>query len=86
MWFMIMVYDDYMWSMIMVYDGYMWFMMVVLWPKQMWYVYPWCLDQTVSLNSCGRKRKKLQVCLINELPMRYDLNLFQFILDLMEVM
>jgi len=25
MWFMTMVYDDYMGSMILVYDGYMWF-------------------------------------------------------------
>ena len=29
MWFMILVYDDYMWSMILVYDGYMWFMMLI---------------------------------------------------------
>ena len=29
MWFMIMVYDDYMWSMIMVYDGYMWFTILI---------------------------------------------------------
>ena len=29
MWFMTMVYDDYMWSMILVYDGYMWFMILI---------------------------------------------------------
>ena len=29
MWFMILVYDDYMWYMILVYDGYMWFIILI---------------------------------------------------------
>ena len=29
MWSMILVYDDYMWSLILVYDGYMWFMILI---------------------------------------------------------
>ena len=45
MWFMILIYDDYMWSMIMVYDGYMWFMILIydgcVWANLMWYVYTW---------------------------------------------
>lgn len=39
-----------------------------------------------SLTCYDRKQKKLQVYLIEELPMRYDLNLFEFILKLMEIM
>ena len=39
-----------------------------------------------SLTCCDRKRTRLKMYLIGELPMRYDVNLFQFILNLMEVM
>lgn len=28
-WFMILVYGDYMWSMIFGYDGYIWFMILI---------------------------------------------------------
>jgi len=39
-----------------------------------------------SLTCCDRKQIGFQVYLIDELAMRYDVNLFQFILNLMEGM
>jgi len=39
----------------------------------------------VSLTYWDEKQIRLQVYLIDELPMMYDVNLFQFILNLMEL-
>jgi len=44
------------------------------------------LVKYASLICCDRKRTRLQMYVIGELQMRYDVNLFQFILNLMEVM
>ena len=44
------------------------------------------LVQDDSLTCCERKQTELQVYLIDGPPMRYDLKLFHFILDLMEIM
>ena len=60
---------------------YLWFlsMMVEFWANRIWYVYTWCFDQRASLTCCDRKQIELQVYLIDEPLMRYDLNLLQFI-------
>jgi len=44
------------------------------------------LVKDVSLACCESNRIGLQMFLIDEIPMRYDLILFQFILNLMEIM
>jgi len=44
------------------------------------------LVKDASLTSCDRKRTKLQLYLVDRPPMRYDLNLPQFISNLMESM
>ncbi len=44
------------------------------------------LVKDASLTCCDRKRIELQVHLIDGPPMKYDLKLFQFILNLMEIM
>lgn len=44
------------------------------------------LVKDASFTCCDRKQTRLQVYLIDELPMRYDADLFQFILKLMEIM
>ena len=44
------------------------------------------LVKDAILTCCDTKRRELQVYLLDELPMRYDFNLFQFILNLMEIL
>lgn len=44
------------------------------------------LIKDASLTCHDRKQTGLQVYLIDELPMRYDLKLFQFTLNLMKIM
>ena len=44
------------------------------------------LVKDVSLTYYDKKQIGLQMYLIDKLPMRYDVSLFQFILNLMEVM
>jgi len=44
------------------------------------------LVKDASLNCCDKKRTKLQVYLVNRPSMRYDLKLFNFNLNLMEIM
>ena len=44
------------------------------------------LVKDASLTCYDRMHLGLQVYLIDGLPMRYDLNLFKFILNLMEIM
>jgi len=44
------------------------------------------LVKDVSLTCCDKKQTELQVYLIDGPPMRYDLKLFQFIFNLMEIM
>ena len=73
-------------STILNYDGYMWFMIVAFWANRMWCVYTWWFDQTTSLSCYNMKWKYLKMYLIDEPLMRYDVNLFQFILNLMEIM
>ena len=44
------------------------------------------LVKDASLTCYDRKQIKFQVYLVDRPPMRYDLKLFQFILNLMEIM
>ena len=44
------------------------------------------LVKDVSLTCCDRKKTELQVYHIDKLLMMYDLKLFKFVLNLMEVM
>jgi len=65
--------------MISIYDGY-----VLSKPDEIFFIH---VDFVKYANlTCERKRTKLQMYLIDELQMRYDLKLFQIILNLMEVM
>ena len=82
---MTMVYDDYISSMILV-DLWFWSMMVVFDLTSCDIFIYVNLVKYPSLTCCDKKMTWLQMYLIEELPMRYDVNLFQFILNLMEVM
>lgn len=75
----------WLWFTLVTCDLWYWFMMVELWPNQMWYVYTRWFSWRLGLTTCDRKWTDLQVYLIDEAPMRYDLNLVQFILNLMVV-
>jgi len=44
------------------------------------------LVKNYILTSCDKKRTKLQMYLVDRPPMSYDLKLFQFILNLIEIM
>lgn len=43
------------------------------------------LVKNAGLTCCERKKMRLQMYLIHKLSMRYDVNLFKFILNLIEV-
>ncbi len=74
-WWLYLIYDFGLF-MTFFYDG-------CVWDNLMWYLY---LVKYASLTCCYWKRKRLQMYLIDKLPMQYNVNLFQFILNLMEVM
>jgi len=83
-WFWFMIYDSGLWWLHVIYDFDLWWLCFEI---------NWCdificvdLVKDVSLNSCDRKWRGLKMYLISDLPMRYDVNLFQFIMNLMEVM
>lgn len=83
-WWLYVIHDSGLWWLHVIYDVDLWWLCFALtWWDSFIHV---DLVKDASLTCCDRKRTRLKVYLINELPMRYDLKLFQFILNLMEVM
>jgi len=87
--------DLWFWCMMTICDLRFWFMMVTcdLWSMMVVFNLKLCdmfiyvdLVKYASLNYCDRKWTWLQMYLIDKLLVRYGMNLFQFISNLMEVM